>query len=244
MRPRCGLGLDVPVLARACKLGHKPGMPHAALDEVRIKIAEAARQAGRNPAGITLIAVSKTYSSDAILPVIADGQIDFGENRVQEAQGKWPALQTPAPWCKLHLIGPLQTNKAADAVKLFDAIHSLDRPKLAAALAGEMKKQGRVIQLFIQVNTGDETQKSGVSIAEADGFIDFCRAAQRLTVQGLMCIPPVNDSAEKHFTLLAEIARKHGVSQLSMGMSGDFEAAIACGATHIRVGSAIFGQRQ
>lgn len=219
-------------------------MPHAALDEVRKKIAAAARKAGRDPAAVTLIAVSKTYKADAIVPVIETGQIDFGENRVQEAQGKWPELITRNPGCRLHLIGPLQTNKAADAVDLFDAIHSIDRPKLAAALANEMIKRGRTLELFVQVNTGDETQKAGVSVQEADRFIEHCCETQKLMIRGLMCIPPVNDAAEKHFTLLAEIARRHGLSQLSMGMSGDFEAAIACGATHVRVGSAIFGTRQ
>jgi PLP dependent protein len=219
-------------------------MPHAALDDVRKKIAIAAKTGGRNPADIKLIAVSKTYSADVISPVIKNGQIDFGENRVQEAQGKWPSLQAQNPACKLHLIGPLQTNKAAEAVALFDAIHSLDRPKLAASLAREMDKQVRRLDLFIQVNTGNEAQKAGVSLADVDEFIDHCRDGQNLKIQGLMCIPPVNEPAEKHFILLAKIAAKHDLNHLSMGMSGDFELAIGCGATHIRVGSAIFGARQ
>jgi PLP dependent protein len=218
-------------------------MPHIALEKVREGIARAAVNAGRDPAGVMLIAVSKTFFADAINPVIEAGQIDFGENRVQEAQGKWPELLQKSPGLKLHLIGPLQTNKAADAVKLFDAIHSLDRLKLAGILAREMRNQDKSLELFIQINTGDETQKAGVSLADADTFIDECRETQKLKIEGLMCIPPVSDSPEKHFALLAEIARKHGVSKLSMGMSGDYEAAIACGATHVRVGSAIFGGR-
>jgi pyridoxal phosphate enzyme (YggS family) len=218
-------------------------MPHAALEQVMERIARAARLAGRVPSDITLIAVSKTFGADAIMPVIDAGQTDFGENRVQEAQGKWPALMQRNGGCKLHLIGPLQTNKAADAVTLFDAVHSLDRPKLAAVLAKEMARRQRRLQLFIQVNTGDETQKAGVSLADADRFIDECRDAHRLAIAGLMCIPPVDAPPKPHFELLAGLARRHGLTQLSMGMSGDFEAAIACGATHVRVGSAIFGAR-
>jgi PLP dependent protein len=218
-------------------------MPLAALEEVKQRIADAARLAARAPSDVTLIAVSKTFGPDAIMPAIDAGQIDFGENRVQEAQGKWPTLQQRNGNCKLHLIGPLQTNKAADAVALFDAIHSLDRPKLAAVLAKEMARQQKQIQLFIQVNTGDETQKAGVTLADADSFIDACRGAHGLEISGLMCIPPVDAPPELHFALLMELARRHGLAELSMGMSGDFEAAIACGATHVRVGSAIFGAR-
>jgi PLP dependent protein len=218
-------------------------MRDAALKRVRERIAHAAQLAARAPSDITLIAVSKTFDADAITPVIAAGQIDFGENRVQEAQGKWPALIADHTNCKLHLIGPLQTNKAADAVALFDVIHSLDRTKLATVLAKEMSRQQRQLQLFIQVNTGDETQKAGVSLADADRFIDECRDMHRLAISGLMCIPPVDSAPEMHFSLLAALACRNGIMQLSMGMSGDFETAIACGATHVRVGSAIFGAR-
>ena len=168
----------------------------------------------------------------------------FGENRVQEAAGKWPALRPSAPQLQLHLIGPLQTNKAAEAVRLFDAIHTIDRPRIAQAVAAEMKKQARQLELFIQVNTGDEKQKTGVSVASADGFVEECRNTHGLSISGLMCIPPVNEAPEKHFDLLAKIARRNNLKNLSMGMSGDFETAIMHGATHIRVGSAIFGARE
>jgi PLP dependent protein len=218
-------------------------MPHVALDLVSQRVARAAQAAGRNPNDITLIAVSKTFGSEAITPVLDAGQMDFGENRVQEAAGKWPELLAKFPGRKLHLIGPLQTNKAADAVKLFDAIHAIDRPRLAAAVAKEMAKQKRSLQLFIQVNTGDEKQKAGVDLTYADRFIMECQEMHGLAIGGLMCIPPVDAPPEKHFRLLADIAARHGLKHLSMGMSGDYEVAIACGATHIRVGSAIFGAR-
>jgi PLP dependent protein len=218
-------------------------MPHPALDQVRNNIIRAAEHAGRNAGDITLIAVSKTFPGDAITPVIDAEQIDFGENRVQEAQRKWPSLLERHSSCKLHLIGPLQSNKVQDALALFDAIHSLDRPKLAAALAREMQKQARKLELFIQVNTGDEHQKAGVRLLEADRFIDACREAHGLSIGGLMCIPPVDEPPETHFQMLAAIASKHGLRHLSMGMSGDYEVAIASGATHVRVGSAIFGAR-
>ena len=195
------------------------------------------------PAEITLIAVSKTFGAEDILPVLKAGQMAFGENRVQEAAGKWPDLRPSAPQLQLHLIGPLQTNKAAEAVRLFDAIHTIDRPRIAQAVAAEMAKQGRQLELFIQVNTGDEKQKAGVSIASADSFIEECRNTHGLSISGLMCIPPVNEAPEKHFDLLAQIARRNDLKNLSMGMSGDFETAIMHGATHIRVGSAIFGTR-
>jgi PLP dependent protein len=218
-------------------------MPHAALKLVTDRIAAAARASGREARDITLIAVSKTFEQAAIRPVIDSGQMDFGENRVQEASGKWPELLEGHRGLKLHLIGPLQTNKAREAVALFDAIHSLDRPKLAAALAAEMGRLEKTLQLFIQVNTGDERQKAGVSTQHADRFIDECRGLHQLTISGLMCIPPVDEPPERHFALLARLAERHGLTQLSMGMSGDFERAIACGATHVRVGSAIFGNR-
>ena len=237
----------LPVLEMPCKLGHKQIMNlphHRALQEVYRRIETAAQSAGRNAADITLIAVSKTFGAEDILPVLKAGQVVFGENRVQEAVGKWPALRPTASQLQLHLIGPLQTNKAAEAVRLFDAIHTIDRPRIAQAVAAEMAKQGRQLELFIQVNTGDENQKAGVSVASADGFVEECRNTHGLSISGLMCIPPVNEVPEKHFDLLAKIARRNNLKNLSMGMSGDFEMAIKYGATHIRVGSAIFGARE
>ena len=228
------------------KLGHKQIMNlphHKALQDVRERMQVAARSAGRRVDEITLIAVSKTFGAEDISPVIKAGQVAFGENRVQEAAAKWPALQVSARQLELHSIGPLQTNKAADAVALFDAIHTLDRPRIAQAVALEMAKQGRELELFIQINTGDEKQKAGVSVASADGFIEDCRNKYGLHISGLMCIPPINEAPEKHFALLAQIARRNELKNLSMGMSGDFEIAIRHGATHIRVGSAIFGTR-
>ena len=174
---------------------------------------------------------------------LAEGQRVFGENRVQEAQGKWPALKARYPDVTLHLIGPLQTNKAADAIALFDVIETVDRPKLARVLAAEMKKQGRVLDCFVQVNTGEEDQKAGVLPSEADAFIEACRDEHGLKVVGLMCIPPADEEPALHFALLREIARRHGLEKLSMGMSGDYETAIEFGATHVRVGTAIFGDR-
>lgn len=216
---------------------------HRALQEVCRRIETAARSVGRSAADVTLIAVSKTFGPEDILPVLKAGQLVFGENRVQEAAGKWPDLRQSAPQTQLHLIGPLQTNKAADAVRLFDAIHTIDRPRIAHAVAAEMAKQGRQLELFIQVNTGDEEQKAGVSVTGADSFIEDCRNTHGLSISGLMCIPPVNEAPEKHFGLLAQIARRNSFKNLSMGMSSDFETAIVYGATHIRVGSAIFGTR-
>lgn len=221
-------------------------MPSASVQSlaaIRDRIASAALKSGRKPEHVTLIAVSKTFEADAVKPVLEAGQSNFGENRVQEAKAKWPALQKLFPATRLHLIGPLQTNKAAEAIKLFDSIHSLDRTSLAQALAREISKQGRRPELFIQINTGDEAQKAGAGLAEGDRFIDSCREQHRLEPVGLMCIPPVNEAPEKHFSLLARMAEKHGLRLLSMGMSADFEAAIACGATHVRVGSSIFGAR-
>jgi pyridoxal phosphate enzyme (YggS family) len=207
-------------------------------------IVEAYQQVkGRIAAGVTLVAVSKTFGADDIAPVLAAGQRVFGENRVQEAKSKWPALREKYAGIELHLIGPLQSNKAAEAVALFDVIQTVDRPKIAAALAAEMKKQGRRLTCFVQVNTGDESQKAGIAVADADAFIADCRQAHGLDVTGLMCIPPAGQDPRPHFRLLREIAQRHGLKGLSMGMSGDFETAIAEGATHVRVGSAIFGVR-
>ena len=231
----------------ACKLGHKHSMNlshHQALQDVRRRIETAAQAVGRKASEITLIAVSKTFGAEDILPVLQAGQKAFGENRVQEAAGKWPALRSSATGLELHLIGPLQSNKAADAVRLFDAIHTIDRPRIAQAVAEEMAKQARPVQLFIQVNTGDEKQKAGVSVGGAESFIAECRHKHGLQISGLMCIPPVNEVPDRHFELLAEIARRHDLKNLSMGMSGDFATAIKFGATHIRVGSAIFGTRE
>ncbi len=210
---------------------------------IRDRIANAANLVGRLPSDITLVAVSKTFFADAIKPVLEAGQIDFGENRVQEAKGKWPALRQTYPRTRLHLIGPLQSNKSADAVRLFDAIHSLDRPSLAAALALEFERQQKRPELFIQINTGDEQQKAGVAPEAADDFIAACREMYGLSPVGLMCIPPVDEAPEKHFEMLASIAARNGLAGLSMGMSSDFETAIRCGATHVRVGSLIFGSR-
>ena len=214
----------------------------AALADVRARITAAAKSCGRDPAAITLIAVSKTHDAAKAALAIAAGQRDFGENRVQEAEGKWPGLKA-AHAVQLHLIGPLQTNKVRDAVALFDAIHTLDRPKLAEKLAEEMRAQSRSLSCFVQVNTGREAQKAGIDPAEADAFIAACRTQWNLAVTGLMCIPPVDEEPALHFAFLREIAKRNGLTQLSMGMSDDFEIAIALGATHIRVGSAIFGSR-
>lgn len=218
-------------------------MVHEGLKKVLNGVVAAAQAAGRPPGEVTLIAVSKTFDGPDIVPVIEAGQRVFGENRVQEAKAKWPALRMAWPDVELHLIGPLQSNKAAEAVQMFDAIHTVDRPKIAAEIAKEMRKQGKALTLFVQVNTGQEPQKAGIDPAEADAFLAECRDVHGLEISGLMCIPPAEDDPKPHFTLLAEIARRNGLSRLSMGMSGDYPAAIACGATHIRVGSAIFGSR-
>jgi len=215
----------------------------AALTDVRERIAAACREAGRDPASVTLVAVSKTYGAEAIAPVIACGQRVFGENRVQEAKAKWPPLLSGHPDIALHLIGPLQSNKARDALALFDAIHSVDRDSLCAALSKELSRQERRPLLFVQINTGAEPQKAGVLPQDADAFIARCRDHHGLTIGGLMCIPPVDDPPAPHFALTAKIARRNGLTRLSMGMSADFAEAIALGATHVRVGSAIFGAR-
>jgi hypothetical protein len=213
------------------------------LAAVRERIAEAAARAGRNAADIRLIAISKTFDAAAIEPVLAAGQRAFGENRVQEAQAKWPRLRARFADVELHLVGPLQTNKVRDAVALFDMIHSLDRDKLAGALAKEMARQGRVLTLFVQVNTGDEPQKAGVAPQEAAEFVERCREKHKLAVEGLMCLPPLKDDPVPHFEMLKRLADGLGLRSLSMGMSADFETAILHGATHIRVGTAIFGER-
>lgn len=205
---------------------------------------DAVRKAALAPApSTTLIAVSKTHGAEHIRPLLEAGQRDFGENRVQEALAKWPALKDDYPDIVLHLIGPLQTNKVREAVALFDAIHTLDRPKLADALKAELARSGRTPTLFVQVNTGEEEQKAGVSPAEAPALIAHSRDALSLPVQGLMCIPPVEDEPAPHFALLAKLAGRHRLPLLSMGMSADFETAIRFGATHVRVGSALFGAR-
>ena len=218
-------------------------MVHEGLKKVLNGIVAAAQGAGRAASDVTLIAVSKTFGATEIVPVIEAGQRVFGENRVQEAKGKWPALKIAWPDVELHLIGPLQSNKVAEAVAHFDAIHTLDRPKIAETLAREIEKQKRFPKLFAQVNTGREAQKAGVDPDGADAFLSTCRVEYGLAITGLMCIPPAGEDPRPHFILLAEIARRNGLSALSMGMSGDYAEAIACGATHVRVGSAIFGSR-
>jgi len=215
----------------------------AGLSAVREEIARACRDAGRDPADVTLVAISKTFGVEAIEPVIAGGQRVFGENRVQEAKAKWPPLLARHSGLELHLVGPLQSNKAKEAVALFDAIHSLDRASLAEALAKEFARQPRHPQLFVEINTGGEPQKSGVKPQEADAFIAACRDRYGLAVAGLMCIPPLNEAPAPHFALTAQIAKRNGLRLLSMGMSADFPTAIAFGATHVRVGTAIFGAR-
>jgi pyridoxal phosphate enzyme (YggS family) len=216
--------------------------PHA-LGAVEDQIARACRDANRHRAQVTLIAVSKTFDAGAIAPVIESGQRVFGENRVQEAKAKWPALMKAYSGLALHLIGPLQSNKAREAVALFDAIHSVDRPSICQALAKEIESQKKRPQLFVQLNTGEEPQKAGVAPQDADAFIASCRDTYGLVISGLMCIPPVNEAPAPHFALTAKIAARNGLKNLSMGMSADFAVAIQFGATHIRVGSAIFGQR-
>ena len=206
-------------------------------------IARACREARRERNSVMLIAVSKTFDADAITPVIEAGQRVFGENRVQEARSKWPALMSAHPGIALHLIGPLQSNKAKEAVALFDAVHSVDRPSICEALAKEIALQKRTPDLFVQLNTGEEPQKAGIAPGEADGFIASCRDRYGLRISGLMCIPPVNEAPAPHFALTAKIAARNGLKLLSMGMSADFAIAIQFGATHVRVGSAIFGKR-
>ena len=210
---------------------------------VEQEIARACKEARRDRASVTLIAVSKTFDAGTITPVIEAGQRVFGENRVQEARAKWPGLMADYPGIALHLIGPLQSNKAKEAVALFDAIHSVDRPSICQALAKEIRSQNRQPQLFVQLNTGEEPQKAGVAPGEADTFIAACREKYGLVISGLMCIPPLNEAPAPHFALTAKIAARNGLKNLSMGMSADFAIAIQMGATHVRVGSAIFGHR-
>ncbi len=207
------------------------------------KISKQAIQAGRRPEDIELVAVTKTFAAEAILPVLKLGHRVFGENRVQETAEKWPELRNRFAGIKLHMIGPLQTNKTASAVTLFDCIETLDREKLAKAIAAELAKQNKQMELFIQVNTGAEPQKAGVLIEDLSGFVMFCRQELGLRVSGLMCIPPIGEDPIKHFSLLKNLAKENSLNKLSMGMSSDFAAAINCGATHVRIGTAIFGNR-
>jgi hypothetical protein len=213
------------------------------LAQVKRKIAAAEHEAGRDAGSAVLVAVSKTFDAEAVRPVIEAGQRVFGENRVQEAQGKWPALRQAFSDIELHLIGPLQSNKAKEAVALFDVIETVDREKIAAELAKEIAKQGRPVRLYVQVNTGSEPQKAGIEPKEAVAFVTRCREIHELAIEGLMCIPPADENPGPHFALLEKLAREAGIEKLSMGMSGDYELAVAFGATSVRVGSAIFGTR-
>jgi len=212
-------------------------------EEIKARMAKAASEAGRDDGGAGLVAVTKTFGADDIRPVLEAGHRIYGENRVQEAEGKWPALKAGFPGIELHLIGPLQSNKAADAVALFDVIETIDREKIARAVKAEMDKQGRKIRLYVQVNTGLESQKAGIAPDDTADFVAFCRKELNLMIEGLMCIPPADENPGPHFALLRKLARENGIERLSMGMSGDFETAIAFGATSVRVGSAIFGSR-
>ena len=214
-----------------------------ALARVKREIAEACQDVGRDPASVSLIAVSKTFAAEAIEPLISAGHRVFGENRVQEARAKWPALREKYPDLELHMIGPLQSNKAREAVQLFDAIHSLDRESLCAALAKEIGGQSRHPLLFVEVNTGAEPQKAGVLPQQVDQFIHAAREKYNLRISGLMCIPPADEAPAPHFALTAKIAQRNQLTLLSMGMSADFRLAVSLGATHVRVGSAIFGER-
>jgi PLP dependent protein len=213
------------------------------LAKVRAEIARACAEARRGPSSVTLVAISKTFGAEAIERVIAAGQRVFGENRVQEAKAKWPALRERHPGIELHLVGSLQSNKAKEAVALFDAIHSVDRASLAEALAKEIARQGRTPTLFVEVNTGAEPQKAGVLPDETDAFLKACRERYGLPIAGLMCLPPADEPPAPHFALIAKIAKRNSLPLLSMGMSADFPIAIAFGATHVRVGTAIFGER-
>jgi len=214
------------------------------LGKVNSAVAEAAVAAGRAAADINLVAVSKTQPADSIRPALAAGHRLFGENRVQEAAGKWPELRREFPDLRLHLIGPLQTNKVKQAVDLFDVIETLDRTKLARALAKEMERTGKRLDCYVEVNTGEESQKAGIAPMEADDFIRFCGEELNLPVVGVMCIPPADEEPAPHFALMAKIAERNGLARVSMGMSADYELAIALGATHVRVGTAIFGPRR
>lgn len=215
----------------------------ARLKLVKGEIAAAATEVGRTPDSVTLVAVSKTIAAEEIAPILAAGHRAFGENRVQEATLKWPSLKAQFLGVELHLIGPLQSNKAAEAVALFDVIQTVDRPKIAQALATEMVKQKRRLQLFVQVNTGEEAQKAGIAPKETVDFVTYCRGELRLDIAGLMCIPPIDDMPAPHFAFLVKLAAECGLQKLSMGMSADYVTAVHLGATHVRVGSAIFGDR-
>lgn len=217
--------------------------PHDGLSTVEARVRDAETRAGRPKNSVRLVAVSKTFGAEAIRPVLDAGHRIFGENRVQESLSKWPELKSDYVGVDLHLIGPLQTNKAKEAVGLFDCIQTLDRPKLARVLAQTFDAVGRTPRLFVQVNTGEEEQKAGIMPDAVDGFVEECRSDYGLTIEGLMCIPPVDEEAALHFSLLASIAERNGLDELSMGMSADFETAVALGATYVRVGSAIFGER-
>lgn len=212
------------------------------ITHLNAKIAHAAQEHGRAPADVHLVAVSKMQPPEKIEAALAAGQRVFGENRVQEALEHWRGRRAQYPDLRLHLIGPLQTNKVRDAVQLFDCLETIDRPNLVEALAKEMQKQNRSLPCFIQVNTGDEAQKAGVSITELPALLEYCRT-QGLTIRGLMCIPPVDEPPAPHFALLRQLAQRHDLADLSMGMSADFEIAVALGATHVRIGSALFGKR-
>lgn len=213
------------------------------LFKVQTDIREAEAEYGRPQGSVSLIAVSKTFEAAGIRPVLEAGQRVFGENRVQEAMGKWPGLREDFDGVELHLIGPLQSNKAREAIATFDVIHTIDRPKIARALHAEMDKQGRNLPCFIQVNTGEEPQKAGIAPQDVDAFVADCRDGIGLTILGLMCIPPVDEAPGEHFALLEKMAARNGLEQLSMGMSSDYRTAVGFGATHVRVGSAIFGAR-
>lgn len=213
------------------------------MNAIKARITEVCLQSGRDPATAELIAVSKTYDADVIRPLLHAGHTNFGENRVQESQGKWPALKLEFPATQLHLIGPLQSNKSKEAVALFDCIHTIDRIKIAEAIASEMSKQQRQLKLFVQVNTGEEPQKAGIMPKDAEAFVTHCKATLGLSIAGLMCIPPVDEEPAVHFAFLASLANRLGLTALSMGMSADYDTAIAFGATHVRVGSSIFGER-
>jgi pyridoxal phosphate enzyme (YggS family) len=215
----------------------------ANLREIRVRIEAAALSADRNADAVTLVAVAKTHPASAVAAALSAGQTVFGENRVQEAQAKYPELQRLHPGLRLHLIGPLQTNKVKDAVALFDAIETVDREKLARALAAELQRQSRRPQLFVQVNIGEEPQKAGIAPRETDAFVALCRGQLALPIVGLMCIPPADRQPAPYFALLREIAQRNALTGLSMGMSGDYETAIRLGATLVRVGTAIFGTR-
>lgn len=215
----------------------------ANLAEVRGRIAAAARAVGRDPASVTLLAVSKMQPEDRVLAALEAGQRHFAENRVQEAKARWAPLKPRYPGVELHLVGPLQTNKVKEALGLFDWIHTVDRPRLAAALSAELARTGRILPCLVEVNTGEEEQKAGVAPLETADFVAACQALPCLDVRGLMCIPPQAEPPALHFALLADLAKKLGFATLSMGMSGDYEAAVRLGATHVRVGTAIFGDR-